>query len=153
MEIKDKEENELNNLINLSPPPIQEKKMQENEGYNCSECSSVIEILYINEDEINFQCINNSDHNKSLKINEYLEKMSKYIENKNLIENCEIHKKQYECYCSNCKYHLCKECLKSKKHKADKKLYFYELQPNDDEIIRIEDKIKYYQDEAVKLEI
>ena len=79
--------------------------------------------------------------------------MSKYIENKNLIENCEIHKKQYECYCSNCKYHLCKECLKSKKHKADKKLYFYELQPNDDEIIRIEDKIKYYQDEAVKLEI
>ena len=69
--------------------------------------------------------------------------MSKYIENKNLIENCEIHKKQYECYCSNCKYHLCKECLKSKKHKADKKLYFYELQPNDDEIIRIEDKIKY----------
>ena len=47
--------------------------IQEELLYNCTECSSAIEILSINEDEctIEFQCINNK-HKKKMPIKEYL---------------------------------------------------------------------------------
>ena len=44
--------------------------------YNCTECSSAIEILSINENEcsIEFQCINNN-HKIKMLINEYINKI------------------------------------------------------------------------------
>jgi hypothetical protein len=68
-------------LITPTPQPeeIEIKKM----FYNCTECSSLIEILSIDEDKnnIEFICLNknNDTHKKKMQINQYLEKMKKYI--------------------------------------------------------------------------
>ena len=105
------------NSINPPPPPAQGEQLKENIGYNCSECSSLIEILSINEDNIEFKCINNDKHNNKLKINNYLEKMKKFKDTKNLNSICEKHNEQYIFYCLDCKFHICKECTNSKIHK------------------------------------
>ena len=50
--------------------------------YNCTDCSSFIEILSINEEKniIEFKCLNekNIHEKKIIPINEYLSKMEKY---------------------------------------------------------------------------
>ena len=50
-----------------------------NISYNCAECSSMIEILSINERNniIEYKCLkkNNNEHNKIMQIKEYLEQM------------------------------------------------------------------------------
>jgi len=72
--------------------------------YNCSECSSIIEILSINEENntIEFNCLSKeSKHPKKIiiSIKEYLEKMKKYNNNLKLNKDeCEIHKIKYLCY-------------------------------------------------------
>ena len=85
--------------------------------YNCTECSSAIEILSINENEcsIEFQCINNN-HKIKMLINEYINRMKKF--NNNNINNdiCITHNLKYECFCLDCKIHLCKDCLKLRNH-------------------------------------
>ena len=130
---------------NLPPPPI---RKQNNIGYNCSECSSLIEITSINEKEnyLSFKCINSNNHNnEKIEINNYLEKMKNHIDNKNLLCKCEMHNyNEYISYCFDCKYHLCKECLKSKIHKEHNKIYLFELQPNDEELKIIKNKIENY---------
>ena len=70
--------------------------------------------------------------------------MKKYINNKNLTEKCEKHNHKYKYYCVDCKYHLCKECLKLKTHKTHNKIILEEEQPNEEDINIIKDKIKYY---------
>ena len=74
-------------------------------NYNCMDCSSLIEILLINEENniIRYKCINN--HYKDILIKEYL----KYIKkNKNLKINdiCELHKEKYSFFCFDCKSYL-----------------------------------------------
>ena len=69
--------------------------------YNCSECSSPIEIISINEGFIEFKCINN---NKKIKISikDYLDEMILFND-KNIHKNECIHNnKNYECFCLNC---------------------------------------------------
>ena len=130
---------------NYSAPPtpqLEQIKFNTNKiGYNCSECSSLIEILSINEDDntIEFNCINNKNHSNKIEIKEYLQKMEKFKDIKNLNERCEIHNNindyiKYVNYCFECKLHLCKECLKSKINKNHNKKYIFELQPNEEEI-------------------
>ena len=53
--------------------------------YNCTECSSPIEILSINETEctIEFECINNNSHNLKMPIKVFIKKM-KDFNNKNI---------------------------------------------------------------------
>ena len=117
-----------------------------NLGYNCSECSSLIEILSINENNntIEFNCINSHNYNK-VKIKEYLQKMKQYNDNKNISEKCENHKNaEYINFCFDCKLHLCKECLKSKIHKNHKKINIFELQPSEEDLKLIRKKIEYY---------
>ena len=91
--------------------------------YNCSECSSPIEIISINEDNniIEFKCLNKeSNHSKNIvmPLKEYLEKMKKYNNRKSNSDICEIHNKnnKYVSFCYNCSRHLCKECLKTRIH-------------------------------------
>ena len=100
-----KEENDMNEA-----PPLESNKI----GYNCSECSSTIEIISVDEDDIEFKCNNN--HNIKIKIKEYLDKMKKYndIDLNNKI--CNIHKEEYISYCFECNMHLCNECLKLGEH-------------------------------------
>ena len=56
--------------VNLALPIIKEEQIQENIGYNCSECSSLIEIISINDldNNLEFKCINNDKHNNKLNI-------------------------------------------------------------------------------------
>ena len=46
-------------------------------NYNCTECSSPIEILSIKDNNIEFKCINNN-HNIKISIKEYINKMKEY---------------------------------------------------------------------------
>ena len=140
---------------NSAPP---NPKYDNNIGYNCLECSSLIEILSINEgnNTIKFNCINNKNHNNNIKIKEYLEKMKKYNDNKNLNERCELHEnktKKFINYCFDCKLHLCKECLKSKIHKTHNKVNIFESQPDEEELNIIKNKIEYYNNNIKNIKI
>ena len=121
--------------------------------YNCTECPSPIEILSINENEstIEFKCIN-SNHKIKMPIKEYINTMKEF-NNKNINDNiCNIHRKKYECYCSDCKKHLCKECLKSKEHISHNKYNLIEFQPNENRLKEIQNNIKYYENQIENLE-
>ena len=121
--------------------------------YNCSECSSSVEILSINEKESNieFKCINNN-HKIKMLIKDYLDKMKKF-NNKDLNNDvCKIHNKKYEYYCIDCYEHLCKECLKLKKHINHNKNIILEVQPNEQQLNIINNMIKYYEDNIANLE-
>ena len=118
--------------------------------YNCSECSSLIEILSINENNniIEFNCLNkNFNHNKKLTmpIKEYLEKMKKFNKNKLNKDECEIHKAKYLCYCFDCNCHLCKECLKEGNHLNHVKNNIIEIEPSKEELNIMEEIIKEYE--------
>ena len=158
MSIKGKNEKEVDNTLNMPPPPVQHQEEFDYIGYTCSECSSLIEILSINEDknEISFKCVNNIKHaNQKMNINDYLEKMKKFIDKNNLRDKCKNHSnKEYLCYCFNCRYHLCKECIKSKEHKKHNKIYLIELQPNEEDIDKLKNKIETYNNkiELIKKE-
>ena len=146
MSKKDLNEKEADNSINSPPPPAQEQD-KENIGYNCPECSSLIEILSIKEDNLEFKCVSNENHCNTLKINNYLEKMKQYIDKKNLNDKCEKHSKEYRVYCFDCKCHLCKECLKTKIHKKHQRVLIEEEeQPTEEELNIIKNKIEYYKD-------
>ena len=82
--------------------------------YNCSECSSNIEILSLDENSIKFKCNNN--HNIILEIKEYLNKMKHYNNIKTNCDKCDKHKNEYLSYCFDCHIHLCKDCLKTREH-------------------------------------
>ena len=151
---------EIKKEDNFAPPTPQLDQIELNTnkiGYNCSECSSLIEIISMNEDNntIEFNCINNNNHSNKIEIKEYLDKMEKYNNNKNLNERCKIHNNinDYVNYCFECKLHLCKECLKSKIHKNHNKEYIFELQPNEEEINIVEKRFEYYNNYIKKIEI
>jgi hypothetical protein len=117
-------------------------------NYNCTECSSAIEILNINENEltIEFQCLNTKNiHKKKMLIKDYIEKMKNF-------NICKIHNLKYECYCIDCNIHLCKECLKLRNHINHIKNNIIEIQPNKKELKLIEDIIKYFEGKIENLE-
>lgn len=88
--------------------------------YNCTECTSLIEIISLNNslNEIEFRCLNNS-HRIKKPLNDYLKIMGTYKYPASLKTECECaghNKSKYEYYCLNCDKHLCKLCLESKEH-------------------------------------
>ena len=122
--------------------------------YNCTECSSPIEILYINEKTniIEFKCSINK-HIKKLSIKEYMKKMKKF-NNKNINDEVCIvdnHNKKYEFYCLDCNKHLCKECIKTRDHINHSKKIIIEIQPSEKELKIVENVIKYYEDKIDNL--
>ena len=141
-------------------PPTPYSDIKENLGYNCIEYSSLIEILSIDEQNntIEFKCINKHNNIKST-IKEYLEKMKRYNDITNLNDNCEVHNNQKNEYskfvnfCFDCKSHLCKECLKTKKHKNHNKSYIFELQPNEEDLNKIKKKFEKIHNDIKNLKI
>ena len=125
--------------------------------YNCSECSSLIEILSINENNntIEFNCLNkNNNHNKKLAmpIKEYLEKMKKFNNNNKLNnDECEIHNIKYVSYCFDCNCHLCKECLKTRNHLNHIKNNIIEIEPMKEELNIINEVILDYKNKIDNL--
>ena len=117
-------------------------------GYCCCFCSSLIEILYINEnnDIIEFRCSNkNNIHEREIKIEEYL----KRIKNKNFEMNkdkCEEHKDIYQTFCLDCDKHLCNICLEDLSHIEHHKINFIEIQPIQGELETLEKIINYYEE-------
>ena len=80
--------------------------------YNCTECTSMIEIIEINKEIIKFKCINNK-HENIMGIKDYLEQMKKYNNKKINNDKCDKHNNNNYCsYCFTCNFHLCNECLK-----------------------------------------
>ena len=120
------------------------EQIQLNEiNYNCTECPSSIEIISIDEKESNieFKCINNN-HTRKMLINEYFDKMKEYNDKNINNDKCKIHyNNKYECYCLDCKIHLCKECLKLRNHVNHKKNSIIEILPNKKELNIIKNKI------------
>ena len=147
-ELKKSSKNE-NYMMGDTPAPTSDIILAE-KYYNCSECSSLIEIISINEDNytIEFNCLNkDNNHPKNLvmPIKEYLEKMKKYNKKELHEDNCEIHKDKYICYCFDCNSHLCKECLKARIHLNHSKNYLIEIEPIKEELNIIKEVIQYYE--------
>ena len=123
--------------------------------YNCTECSSIIEIISINEKEniIEFRCVNNN-HRKKLPIKEYINKMKKYNDKYSNNDICinNNHNNKYEYFCFDCNEHLCKECLKSRNHINHKQNLIIEIQPSKKELNIIEGIIKSCDEKINNLE-
>ena len=123
-----------NENILKDAPPTMTPELNRELYYSCSECSSLIEIISINEEKntIEFNCLNQENkHQKNINIpiKEYIKQMKKLI-NKNLFNNqCDIHKKDYISDCFKCNLHLCKDCLKARIHLNHKKNNLIEIQP------------------------
>ena len=71
--MKDIEINFKKDLNNIHEVPL---LAQKNIYYNCSECQSVIEIMKLDEEYIEFKCCNN--HNIKMKIKKYLDKIKEF---------------------------------------------------------------------------
>ena len=135
-----------------TPQPPEQSQLNEI-YYNCTECSSPIEIITINETEssIEFKCINHN-HKIKMLIIDYINEMKKYNDKNINNDHCNIHNKDYECYCLDCKINLCKDCLRSRKHINHSKNNILEIQPSEKEIKMMKNIIYYYDDEIVNLE-
>ena len=121
--------------------------------YNCNECSSAIEILSIDEKEygVGFDCINNN-HKKKTSIKEYIDQMKKYHDDINLNKDVCIHNNKYECFCIDCKKHLCRESLILREHINHQKINIIEIQPNKNQLKLINDIIEFYEEKIDNLE-
>ena len=126
----------MENFVDLQDAPAQMLNIK----YNCSECSSIIEIISINENEnyIEFKC-NHHSHMK-MKIKDYLEKMKKYNNEKINNNFCERHNKEYDIYCFECDKHACDDC--SKEHNFHYIIRLKDILPEDKLLFDIQEKIK-----------
>ena len=127
-------------------------------SYNCTECSSSIEILSINgkKGTIQFRCLNKKSHGiKIMPIKEYFEKMLEHKTNNFNEDKCTIHSSSknntYITYCFDCNRNLCKQCLKSRIHINHNKNNIIEIQPIEEELNLIEEIIKYYKNKVKNL--
>ena len=131
--------NNLDDISTLEPKTIY---------YNCLECQSPIEIVKLDEEFVEFKCINN--HNIKMTIKEYLDKLKEYkdkkISNDDIILNnckCNKHKEEdYLSYCFECNMHLCKKCLKTGEHGYHYKINIIEVIPKYKILTKIENLIK-----------
>ena len=129
------------------PTPSEAGETEELKNNNftiCPDCGSSIEILSINENRIEYRCLNeknkHTEETKFTKTNkEYLENIIKNKDNKieEIKDKCHIENhnlNNYVSYCLDCKCHLCDECLKSKEHINHRKSNMVEIQPIEEEI-------------------
>ena len=139
-----------NNLCD-APSVAQNNKIEINDDicYNCTECSSLIEILSINEDNniIKFRCVNEEfNKTKVMTITEYLNKKNNYSKKEINQDLCEIHNNnKYVSYCFDCNCHICNECLKSRIHFNHNKNNIVEIQPTQRELHIIKEVIEDYK--------
>ena len=143
------------NDYNNAPLPenkISEEKLMKDDLTICPKCSSVVEILAINEDNntISFRCTKEKEV-VTMPIKEYLKQISE-CKNKtleDLKDKCQIHKeskeRNYVSFCLDCNCHLCKECLKTRIHINHRKINIIEVKPTEEEIDIVDVVIKDYE--------
>ena len=151
----EKRENDDFNMLTPEAPEINDI------SYNCTKCSSQIEILSISEENntIEFKCKNKNTHGyQKMKIKEYLESME--IQKQKNIEDdaaCETHslngKKKNVGYCFDCKQHLCNECIQSRTHIKHNKSYIMEICPIQEDLDAISEIIKNYENKISNLKL
>ena len=147
------------NYQNEAPPPILNNNIKElnNIYYNCDKCSSLIEIISINEDtdSIEFKCLNEEKkHGKRIiKIKEYIENMKKYNQKSLNSDICNIHNHNniFASYCLDCNCHLCNDCLKTRTHINHQKINIIEIMPIQEELNIIKEVIADYNTKIEKL--
>ena len=149
----DKVEYNLNNNSSATHEFLQTKS---DIFYNCTECSSLIEILSIDENKniIEFKCLNKNCANlqKTMTIKEYFEKMEKNKKSNVNEDTCREHIScKYVSYCFDCNCHLCEECLKTRAHICHNKNNIIEIKPIKEELSIIEEVIKYYNNKIQNL--
>ena len=117
-------------------------------GYSCTKCSSLIQILSINENNnnIEFECTNKkTSHRESISIEEYLRNRNR---NKNMINDnedvCGEHKEKFTSYCLECNIQLCIKCQKNGIHISHKKVNLIEIEPSQEELTIFKQIIDYY---------
>ena len=148
-EINNKIENNSNHASSTTYEPL----IDNNIFYNCTKCSSLIEILSINEENniIEFRCLNKDCHDekKRMPIKEYFEKMEKNKQKSINEDKCREHisckNNKYVSYCFDCNCHLCEECLKTRGHICHNKNNIIEIKPVKEELNIIEEVIKHYK--------
>ena len=148
MEIKTKECIDMNDA-----PPSKLSKIN-NCLYNCTECSSNIEILSLDENNIKFICHNKDNkHNIDIKIEEYLDKIKQYNNIKLNEDKCDEHKKESKSFCFDCNKHLCVDCLETKKHGYHSKIIIKEeILPNNEMLVNINNLIEENKKKIEQLE-
>ena len=148
-------------LPNVKSPQIIQinENNSDNISYNCTECSSLIEIISLLQDNtfIKFKCINkDNSHEQSLSIKDYLIKMKNHHNKQLNDDKCKVHtnnNEKYICYCFKCKNHLCRECLKSRTHLIHNKSNIIEIQPIQEELNIMKEIINVYKNKVEKLEM
>ena len=146
-------------LPNIKPPQTTQTNEEASNiiSYNCTECSSLIEIISLLQDNtcIKFKCLNkDNSHEQSLSIKDYLIKMKNHHDKQLNDDNCKVHahnNEKYLCYCFKCKKHLCVECLKSRTHLNHYKNSFVEIQPIQEELDIMKEIINDYKTKVEKL--
>jgi len=149
-EINNKSEKNPSHASSTTIEPLIENN---NIFYNCTECSSLIEILSINEESniIEFRCLNKDCHDekKRMSIKEYFEKIEKNKQKSINEDKCREHisckNNRYVSYCFDCNCHLCEECLKTRGHICHNKNNIIEIKPVKEELNIIEEVIKHYK--------
>ena len=131
------------------------KQKLEKDCLICPECSSMIEIITLNEENnmLEYKCIKNNHKNNKISITEYLYKIKK-IKKENINDfkdHCEKHKNIYITYCFDCNYHLCNDCLKLGNHINHKKSNIIEIQPLEQELKIISEVIQEQKNNLEKL--
>ena len=141
----------MNYNINEAPFATPQPEIElSNIYFNCTECSSKIEILSINEENntIEFKCLN-KEHQKIMLIKEYLSKMNKNKQKKINEYRCKEHllskNNKFVSFCFDCNRNLCQECLKSRAHINHNKNNIIEIKPIKEELNIIEEIIKDYK--------
>ena len=121
-------------------------------GYSCTKCSSLIQILSINENNnnIEFECTNKKNtHRESISIEEYLRNRNKNNINDNG-DVCGEHKEKFISYCLECNIQLCIKCQKNGIHISHKKVNLIEIEPSQEELTIFKQIIDYYCENVLK---
>ena len=151
-----------NNAVAPTPGEIGETEELKNNNFTlCPDCGSSIEILSINENKIEYRCLNEKKkHKEETKFTKTIEEYLKIKENRDnnydeIKDKCHIENhnlNNYVSYCLDCRCHLCNECLKSKEHINHRKSNMIEIQPIEEEITLIKEVIDDLRKEKEKLE-
>ena len=157
--MSEKDSNGEEKIEQSEPLPNNNQEGQKNTLYNCAECSSLIEISSIDENDnmVKYKCLGDKEkHEKTIKIKEYLEKMVQF-NNKALNEDiCPTHndtQNKYVSYCFDCNKHLCPKCLQDRTHINHYKNNIIEIKPIQQECDIVKKIIDDYEEKIKKLQI
>jgi len=124
------------------------------DSYTCPYCSALPEILNFSEinNTIKFKCKKHGEN--TLLIQDYLEKMINWVSISELKSKnkCPSHNEIFAFYCKYCEENICQKCLKeSSKHENHIKYNIASLNPNNNELFLLKEKISIWLEKKDEL--